>query len=77
MKLNIFKIKNSFFLRKTFFLETNLKKQGVLPLTFDNPSDYDKIKPTDKISLLNLKNLTPGKVYKYFKIFYRNKLIKN
>lgn len=41
--------------------ETNLKKQGVLPLTFANPSDYDKIQPTDKISLLGLANLTPGK----------------
>lgn len=41
--------------------ETNLKKQGLLPLTFANPSDYDKIQPTDKISLLGLKNLTPGK----------------
>lgn len=41
--------------------ETNLKKQGVLPLTFANASDYDKIQPTDKISLLGLKNLTPGK----------------
>lgn len=41
--------------------ETNLKKQGVLPLTFANPSDYDKIKPSDKISLLNLKGLAPGK----------------
>lgn len=41
--------------------ETNLKKQGLLPLTFQNPSDYDKIQPTDKISLLNLKNLAPGK----------------
>lgn len=42
--------------------ETNLKKQGVLPLTFANPSDYDKIQPTDKISLLGLKDLAPGKV---------------
>lgn len=41
--------------------ETNLKKQGLLPLTFANPSDYDKIQPTDKISLKNLKNLAPGK----------------
>jgi aconitate hydratase len=41
--------------------ETNLKKQGVLPLRFDNPSDYDKIKPSDRISLLNLKGLAPGK----------------
>lgn len=41
--------------------ETNLKKQGLLPLTFENPSDYDKIQPTDKISLLNLASLKPGK----------------
>lgn len=42
--------------------ETNLKKQGLLPLTFDNPADYDKIQPSDKISLLGLKELAPGKV---------------
>lgn len=41
--------------------ETNLKKQGMLPLTFANPSDYDKIKPDDKISILGLKNVAPGK----------------
>ncbi|CAH1957944.1 unnamed protein product [Acanthoscelides obtectus] len=41
--------------------ETNLKKQGLLPLTFANPADYDKIQPTDKISLKNLKSLAPGK----------------
>ncbi|CAH2018510.1 unnamed protein product [Acanthoscelides obtectus] len=39
--------------------ETNLKKQGLLPLTFANPADYDKIQPTDKISLKNLKSLAP------------------
>ncbi|KAK4873855.1 hypothetical protein RN001_013215 [Aquatica leii] len=44
--------------------ETNLKKQGLLPLTFSNPSDYDKIKATDKISLLDLKSLAPGKPVK-------------
>ncbi|XP_074601929.1 mitochondrial aconitase 1 isoform X2 [Brevipalpus obovatus] len=44
--------------------ETNLKKQGLLPLTFSNPSDYDKIHPNDKVSLLDLKNLTPGKPVK-------------
>ncbi|CAL7933090.1 unnamed protein product [Xylocopa violacea] len=44
--------------------ETNLKKQGLLPLTFANPSDYDKIEPTDKISLLGLKDLAPGKPVK-------------
>lgn len=42
--------------------ETNLKKQGMLPLTFSDPSDYDKIKPNDKISLLGLEKFTPGKV---------------
>uniref|UniRef100_A0A1B0A5T9 Aconitate hydratase, mitochondrial n=1 Tax=Glossina pallidipes TaxID=7398 RepID=A0A1B0A5T9_GLOPL len=41
--------------------ETNLKKQGLLPLTFANPSDYDKIQPTSKISLLDLAGLAPGK----------------
>ncbi|CAG4975442.1 unnamed protein product [Colias eurytheme] len=41
--------------------ETNLKKQGLLPLTFANPADYDKIQPTDKISLLGLNGLAPGK----------------
>lgn len=41
--------------------ETNLKKQGMLPLTFANASDYDKIQPTDKISLKGLANLAPGK----------------
>jgi len=41
--------------------ETNLKKQGVLPLTFVNPADYDKISGNDRISLIGLKNLAPGK----------------
>ncbi|XP_058450617.1 probable aconitate hydratase, mitochondrial [Malaya genurostris] len=41
--------------------ETNLKKQGLLPLTFANPADYDKIQPHSKISLLGLNNLAPGK----------------
>lgn len=40
--------------------ETNLKKQGMLPLTFDNPSDYDKVQEDDKISLVGLKDLAPG-----------------
>lgn len=44
--------------------ETNLKKQGLLPLTFSNPADYDKIQPNDKISLLGLKDLAPGKPVK-------------
>ncbi|KAF7874464.1 uncharacterized protein EAF02_008441 [Botrytis sinoallii] len=32
--------------------ETNLKKQGMLPLTFINPDDYEKIDPYDKVDLL-------------------------
>ncbi|KAB8079462.1 aconitate hydratase [Aspergillus leporis] len=32
--------------------ETNLKKQGMLPLTFADPADYDKIRPDDKVDLL-------------------------
>jgi aconitate hydratase len=41
--------------------ESNLKKQGMLPLTFVNPADYDKIREGDRISLLNLASLAPGK----------------
>ncbi|HJL67622.1 MAG TPA: aconitate hydratase, partial [Nitrosopumilus sp.] len=37
--------------------ETNLKKQGVLALTFSNPDDYEKILEDDKISLKNLNEL--------------------
>jgi aconitate hydratase len=40
--------------------ETNLKKQGMLPLTFADPADYDKIKTGDKISLSGLKTFAPG-----------------
>ncbi|HEY9723971.1 MAG TPA: aconitate hydratase [Oscillatoriaceae cyanobacterium] len=39
--------------------ETNLKKQGVLPLTFANPADYDKIQEGDLISLEYLRELDP------------------
>jgi len=44
--------------------ETNLKKQGLLPLTFADPADYDKIRPDDRISLKGLKDLAPGKPVK-------------
>lgn len=44
--------------------ETNLKKQGLLPLTFNNPNDYDKVQPSDKIDLVNLKEFAPGKQVK-------------
>merc|ERR1712136_240938 len=40
--------------------ETNLKKQGILPLTFADTADYDKIKTGDKISLTGLKEFAPG-----------------
>merc|ERR1712135_156914 len=40
--------------------ETNLKKQGLLPLTFSDPADYDKIQPDDNISLTGLETFTPG-----------------
>ncbi len=41
--------------------ETNLKKQGVLPLTFASPSDYEKIRVDDSISLVDLTELAPGR----------------
>ncbi len=40
--------------------ETNLKKQGMLPLTFDNPADYDKIREEDRVTISGLAKLTPG-----------------
>jgi aconitate hydratase len=40
--------------------ETNLKKQGLLPLVFEKPADYDKIQETDRISIRGLKDLAPG-----------------
>ncbi len=40
--------------------ETNLKKQGMLPLTFANPADYDKIQEDDRLSILGLTSFTPG-----------------
>ena len=36
---------------------------GLLPLTFANSSDYDKIQPDDKLSLLGLNDLAPAKVF--------------
>jgi len=41
--------------------ETNLKKQGILPLTFADPKDYEKIEQNDRISVVGLKDLAPGK----------------
>ena len=41
--------------------ETNLKKQGALPLTFANPADYDKIKEDDRVAIRGLSTFAPGK----------------
>merc|ERR1711970_1077975 len=41
--------------------ETNLKKQGMLPLTFSDKADYDKVQPDDKISIVGLADFAPGK----------------
>jgi aconitate hydratase len=46
--------------------ETNLKKQGVLPLTFANPADYDKIEQNDRITVSGLYTLEPGKPVKVY-----------
>jgi aconitate hydratase len=40
--------------------ESNLKKQGILPLTFEDPADYDKVRETDRIDLLGLASLAHG-----------------
>lgn len=44
--------------------ETNLKKQGMLPLTFANPDDYNKIQEDDRLSLIGLKEFAPEKQLK-------------
>jgi len=41
--------------------ETNLKKQGVLPLTFADPADYDRIRRDDRLSFTGLDQLAPAK----------------
>jgi aconitate hydratase len=41
--------------------ETNLKKQGLLPLTFADPADYEKVREDDRVSILGLPSLAPGK----------------
>ncbi len=43
--------------------ETNLKKQGMLPLTFSDPSDYEKILEDDRISIIGLKEFHPEKPF--------------
>jgi aconitate hydratase len=41
--------------------ETNLKKQGILPLTFANPADYDRIRKDDRLTLEGVDALAPGR----------------
>ena len=41
--------------------ETNLKKQGMLGLTFANPADYDKIQEDDTFEFTDLVDFAPGK----------------
>ena len=40
--------------------ETNLKKQGMLPLTFADPADYDRVREGDRISVTGLGGFSPG-----------------
>jgi aconitate hydratase len=40
--------------------ETNLKKQGVLALTFSNPTDYDKVQESDRIDIVGLGDFSAG-----------------
>jgi aconitate hydratase len=44
--------------------ETNLKKQGLLALTFSNPADYDKIQESDRLGFAELNKLEQGKPVK-------------
>jgi aconitate hydratase len=41
--------------------ETNLKKQGLLALTFADPADYERIREDDRVSLVGLADLAPGR----------------
>ena len=41
--------------------ESNLKKQGLLALTFEHPADYDRIREDDRISLTGLSEMAAGK----------------
>ena len=40
--------------------ESNLKKQGILPLTFANPADYDRVQERDHLSIVGLSELAPA-----------------
>ena len=41
--------------------ETNLKKQGILTLTFSEPDDYLRVREDDRISITGLKEFVPGR----------------
>jgi aconitate hydratase len=41
--------------------ESNVKKQGLLALTFQSPGDYDRIREDDRLSLVGLREMAPGK----------------
>jgi aconitate hydratase len=41
--------------------EANLKKQGILALTFANPADYDKVRVDDRVDVVGLDQLAPGR----------------
>jgi aconitate hydratase len=41
--------------------ETNLKKQGVLPLTFADPADYDKVAANDRVAIEGVAGIPAGK----------------
>ena len=43
--------------------ESNLKKQGLLSFTFEDPGDYDRIREDDRISLAGLDQLAPGQPF--------------
>ncbi|MGB9169429.1 MAG: aconitate hydratase, partial [Nitrososphaeraceae archaeon] len=52
--------------------ETNLKKQGILALTFENSLDYEQIGEDDRISIIGLDKLEPGKTVQC-KIIHKNR----
>lgn len=44
--------------------EANLKKQGVLALTFSDPADYDRVRADDAVDIVGLAELAPGRPVK-------------
>ena len=41
--------------------ETNLKKQGLLPLTFANPADYERVQEADRVAIRGIAGIPEGK----------------